>query len=493
MSNSQEAIQFLLGAQADPVKVIINGIFDEYPWEKQAEIIQAVFDHPRVTVKSCHGIGKTWLAARVAMAFLIAHPNSIVVTTAPTFRQVQNQIWREIHVAHKRSKFDLGGQLTKIQYDLGEKWYALGVSSDKPTNVQGFHAEHLLIICDEAAGIPPLILEAIEGSLTSASTRLLMIGNPTISYGGFYDSHQSNLYKKFSISVFDTPNFKINGIKSTADLRKFKEQEDLMSLPLENPHLVTPLWAWTRLHAWGEDSPMYRARVEAIFPEESENTLFPLDKIEQAIHRVAPEHDREERMAVGIDVARYGSDTTVITAVHGTEVKEMYWHEGKDLMETTGEAIRIFNELGMRKSQDLFAVDDTGVGGGVSDRLIELGYRVARINFGSKSTDDRFTNLKAQLFWHAKDLFSNGEVTILDKGKLVAQLSTVRYNYTSQGKLEIVSKDKMKKEGFGSPDFPDSLAIALWASYTGDSDPFISKEEDDDWRPVAGNLLSERF
>jgi len=143
----------------------------------------------------------------------------------------------------------------------------------------------------------------------------------------------------------------------------------------------------------------------------------------------------------------------------------MDWHTGKDTMMTCGKAIDMFNKLGMDKGQDSFVVDDTGVGGGVSDRLAEQGYNVLPVNFGSSSSDERFFNLKAEIFAHLKDMFMKGDISILDEGKLVSQLPTIEYEITSNGKLKIVSKEKMTAKGIESPDFADALALACHGGY----------------------------
>ena len=155
----------------------------------------------------------------------------------------------------------------KTRFEIDEKWYAIGISSDKDDNFQGFHAEHLLVVADEAAGIPDKTLQVMEALMTSEGTKMLFIGNPTQTTGGFYDSHKSDLFHKISISCFDTPNFKKNKILTLDDLMRY-DRESLLKLTLPYPELVTPLWAWERAQSWGIDSPIFQSRVLAVFPEE---------------------------------------------------------------------------------------------------------------------------------------------------------------------------------------------------------------------------------
>ena len=463
-------------------------------WSKQDEITNSVFRNQRTTVPSCHGAGKSFIAARIGLAFLMAYEDSIVITTAPTFRQVENVIWREMRGAIATAKIDLGGKILKTRYELGENWYALGISSDKQENLQGFHAKsgHILIIVDETAGVGAPSLNAIEGMLTSRDVHLLYIGNPIVGMGPFFESAKSPYFNKISISVFDTPNFKFNKIRKVSDLKKFGSLEELEGLPLVYPALVTPSWAWLRLQDWGEDSPMFQAKVLAQFPEEGEDTLINLHLVEQALAKEWSEEEMRfwpRKNVLGIDVARFGSDSTSMIAMNNHKMLDLRKFSGKDLMQTCGLAIQLFQDMGFVKSMDLIAIDDTGLGGGVTDRLKELGYNVFPINFGSASEEEGYVNLKAEVYWHLRELFRTNSLSILDKGKLVSQLPTTRYNYTSNARLEIVSKQKMKKEGLDSPDDSDALAIACWALRSG----LQRMPDNPKGGTVAGNLYRKKF
>lgn len=488
--------QFQESIQAEPTQFYDDVLGCSY-WSAQQEITESVFRELRTTVKSCHGPGKTYIAARIALAFLYAHRKSLVITTAPTFKQVENQIWRELREAHAESKIDLGGKILKTKLELGEKWYAMGVSCKEPTNVQGYHAEHVLIIVDEAAGVAPIILDALEGGLTSANVHVLYIGNPTISWGPFYDSHKSSLWNKISISAFDTPNFRANRIRKVDDLKKFKDVKELLALKIVNPNLVTPLWAWDRLHHWGEDSPMFQAKVMAIFPTEGSDTLIKLADVEAALEKTWDEKEwmlRPRVNVIGIDVARFGEDTTVFTAMDNLKMLDLDWHNGKDTMRTVGKGIRMFKELGFKKEFDLFVIDDTGLGGGVSDRLNELGYHVLRVNFGEAADDaENYYLIKAEIYWSVRRVFLEKQIRILDKGKLVGQMPTMRYDMTSKGQIEIVNKKKMKKDGQKSPDFADSTALAIWGVLNWGSNEEVTNPELGKAPTVIGDIRNKRF
>lgn len=486
----------------------LDDILDCGHWSKQDEILLSAFNNQRTTVKSCHGIGKTFIAARIALAFLFAHQDSVVVTTAPTFRQVENILWREIRQAASRSKIKLGGNILKTKYEIDEKWYAIGISSDKDDNFQGFHAEHLLVIGDEAAGIPETTMQVMEALMTSQGTHELLIGNPTNTLGTFYESHKSPLYNKISISCFDTPNFTKNKIRDLTDLMKYT-REELIALPLEYPELVTPLWAYERAQSWGIDSPMFQARVLAVFPEEGDDTLIKLSHIERALLKEwTPDEwaQRPRRNVIGIDVARFGGDTTVLVPMdNGKMIDKGIFYVGKDTMVTAGHAIAMFNELGWNKEFDYFVVDDTGVGGGVTDRLMEQGYNVIPVNNASTENlqdPERFRDIKAEIFWMLRQAFINGDIRLEGLGRIVGDLSSVKYDFTSQGKIFIKSKKDMKKEGGHSPDFADALALAYYGSQIIDSGDAVvdtggtkakRKEDAEDDPESDGSIVGDVF
>ena len=183
----------------------------------QVDILDSINRNKRTAVRSAHNTGKTFIASRAAAQWLHTRPNSIVITTAPTFKQVENQIWRSINGMKERLKNRLSGTVLKTRWEISPTWYALGISPGDPTSMQGFHAEsgEILVIVDEGAGVSEEMFEAIEGILTSPGARLLVLGNPTSVSGYFIKMFRNPTVKKIHISAFDTPNFKANGIRTS--------------------------------------------------------------------------------------------------------------------------------------------------------------------------------------------------------------------------------------------------------------------------------------
>jgi phage terminase large subunit len=452
--NQKQAKTILDRSQKDPV-FFCQQVLGCEPWLKQDQILESIRDNPRTSVRSCHGIGKSFIGGRAALWFLYSYPNSVVVTTAPTGRQVKKILWQEIRRAHAGAKYSLGGKCLTTEIQIAPGWFAFGFSTDDGDQFQGPHAEHILIIVDEAAGVNETIFSALEGLMTSDGARLLYIGNPTSSSGTFYDSHNSKrqLYHCISVSAFETPNFTQYGI--TIDDIRHNSWAGKITGPLPNPALVTPKWVYDRWLDWGEESFLWSARVLGEFPKVGEDTLIHLTWIEAAVERELPEGQPIE---LGNDVARYGSDKTIIFLRRGS-VAKIYSETGQeDTMQTVGRAINALNVT----NAEWIKVDGDGLGAGVVDRLAEQGRPVIEMHSGVAAIEsDRFINTRAEWYWNLRELFRTGQISIPNDPELIGQLSALKYKYRSDGRIQIESKEDMKKRGLKSPDKADALCYTF--------------------------------
>ncbi len=184
----------------------------EKPWAKQRKILKAIKDNRQVAVRSCNASGKTYTAALAAIWWLMAHEEALVLTTAPSERQVKNALWLEIREIWERNKDLIGGKLTQTRLELANKRFAYGFSTNMAERFQGFHNENVLIIVDEASGVREFVYEAILGLMTSRNAKILLIGNPTSLAGTFYDAFHKNrkYWKTIHIAADETPNFASN-------------------------------------------------------------------------------------------------------------------------------------------------------------------------------------------------------------------------------------------------------------------------------------------
>src|SRR5262245_21705603 len=155
-------------------------------WATQEAILRAVATRSRIAVKACHASGKTFCAAATVLWFVTRYPDGIVITTAPTWVQVERVLWGEIHRAVQQSRIAFP-PLNKTELPIGPGNYAMGLSTNEGVRFQGFHGR-VLVVIDEAPGVSPEIWEAIEGLRAGGDVRVLALGNPTIASGPFHDA-----------------------------------------------------------------------------------------------------------------------------------------------------------------------------------------------------------------------------------------------------------------------------------------------------------------
>lgn len=417
---------------------------DAHLWSKQQEICTSVATNRRTAVKSCHGVGKSWTAGMLACWWIDTHPpgEAIVVTTAPTYKQVHAVLWQEIRKQHKRG--NLPGRVK-----LDDEWLIdqdiVGLGR-KPADhdehgFQGIHRRYVLAILDEACGIPANLYTGVEAITTNADCRILAIGNPddpNTQFGRI--CRPGSGWNIIRISALESPNF-------TGE-----------PVPDSLTHLLpTPEWVQDAAANWGETSPVYTSKVLGDFPEVGDDTLIHPAWITAAQNADLPEAGPA---ALGVDVARFGADKTVLCLRKGQRyrITSTLTHSPTD--QTAGHVIAAQRANGLPGAQ----VDGVGVGGGVVDLLNAYGAPVADMQAGGAPYGDdahRFANARAQWYWSLRRAFELGEVDLdPTDDALAAQLGSIRYTYDARGRIKIESKDDMAKRGLPSPDRADALMLA---------------------------------
>ena len=453
----------------DPVWMVSN-IFGKHLWSKEREIIQSVDDNYRTTVRGCHGFGKSFTAGNTALEFLFRHKNSIVLTTAPTFRQVEKLIWKEIRESYKSSCLPLGGILYAGKPELQivkDEWYAMGIATANSDSFQGFHESYLLVIVDEAAGVPDEIFESIEGIITTEGSRLLLVGNPTSTSGTFKDSFSQAAYHKIHVSAYDTPNFVALGItEEDVASGKWEDKWEASGHKLVCDKLVTPEWVADKYVRWGPYSTLYKTRVLGEFDDSASDMLIPLSWIEAANERWQDaEYGADTEL--GADIAEYGRDNTVVAALSGYKLRPLQTYNKQKTMETAGKIIRLYNALGA----SVVKIDTIGVGTGVEGRIEEQGYNTIRVNVaenpaGGEEEKKKFINKRAQLYWNLREMLNPdvglnpNPLSLPPDDELTEELCAHRYKVNSKGQIQIVSKDTIKQTLGRSPDKADAVMMA---------------------------------
>lgn len=443
-------------AAADPVG-FARDVLGFRSWSKQAEIMEAVRDHARVAVRSSHGPGKTATAAQIVLWFLKTHRNSRVITTAPTWQQVEQLLWREVRSSVTRANELRAEQVfppaSVAKLEFGEQWFALGLSTNEPERFQGHHAPFILLVVDEASGVDEGIFEAAEGFLTAEGAHVLLVGNPTRIGGQFHRAFtvERASWHTIHISTFDTPNY--TGEPVPPDVAR--------SLPRKG-------WAEEKAKAWGVGSPMYQVRVLGNFPTQASNAVVSLHETEQAQIRESLTRYPAQLgdVAIACDVARFGDDETVIATRYGARIRLVETYHGRDTMQTAGHVIRAWRQLRDESgAAPRIVIDDVGVGGGVTDRLRELsreqalGLVIVPFNGAAASFTGDYPNRRSEAWFAFAEALPG--IDLDEDEQLAADLTAPVYNLDSRGRRVVEPKAETKKRLGRSPDRADAALMTI--------------------------------
>jgi hypothetical protein len=428
----------------------VREVLKEDIWSKQEEICQSVVDNRYTAVKACHGPGKSFIAARIGCWWINVHElgDAFLVTTAPSWPQVQAILWREIRRAWRKGR--LPGRITlECQWYMGEgrsdeELIAMG---RKPADYneqafQGLHARYILIVIDEACGVPETLWTAVMTLMTNENARVLAIGNPDDPGSHFAQvCKPGSGWNVISINAFDTPNFTGEEVS-----------------PALQENLVTPMWVEDRRRDWGEGSPLWQAKVLAEFPDISDEYLITPSMIQQAIDCDLP---GIEKGRYGADVSRMGVDKTVVYRNRGGVIRYVDSWGMTDTMKTTGK-FKLILDQHHRTNRPNMVIDIIGLGSGVFDRLREMGYPCTPFTGAERAyRPDKFKNRRAEVYWTFRSNLEDGNIDLdpLDL-ELQEQLQNIKWWVDSSGRIQIESKEDMRDRGVKSPDRADACVYS---------------------------------
>lgn len=439
MSEANPLEEFVREYRDDPVKFVVE-VLGANPLPYQAEFLQAIADGERkMSVRSGHGTGKSTSASWAMLWYvLLRFPNKVVVT-APTSGQLFDALFAEL----KRWINELPPQLkpmltvksdrVELTAAPSEAFISARTSrAETPEALAGVHSENVLLVVDEASGVPEKVFEAAAGSMSGHAATTILLSNPTRSSGTFFES-QTRLSGSY-----------------------WTRRWSCVDSPLVSDEFVDEM----RLR-YGEDSNAFRIRVLGEFPLADDDTIIPFHLVEAATQRDI-ELDEDAATTWGLDVARFGSDKTVLAKRQGSTITEVNGWQGLDLMQTVGRVKAEYDGLPGHLRPREIMVDVIGMGGGVVDRLRELGLPVRGINVAeSPSMGDTYTNLRAELWFKMRGWLEQRGAKLPKNEQLIAELTSIRYSFASSGKMKAEGKDEMRKRGLSSPDYADAVCLTL--------------------------------
>jgi len=446
-------------ALADPV-IYAEEVFGLTIWPKQAELLRAITAHGRVTVTSGHKTGKTTSFAILAWWFPsdpVARPGARVAMTSSSFRQVIRTLWREVTGLWRLAR-DRGYDLPEpaLSPDTGVRWpdgrEIFGFSTKDPEKAAGTSGAHLLYLVDEASGVPGKVFEALEGNRAGGQgAKIFLASNPTQQSGTFFESHHTKRHLYLALSISS---------EAAADV----------SPPI--PGLATRSWVDEKRVDWGPDwqtSPIYAVRVLGRFPATASDAIIGLSLVLDAVARY-PDATPSGPLVIGLDVARFGDDETVAAPRRGNYLHPLLRVAPGDGPDTAARFLVALEESGLLAADDpppQVNVDANGVGAAVFDALARSPkVKAVAVNTSCASTaSTEFLNLRAELHFAGRDWLREGGA-IPDDAKLQAEQVAPKYKTDARGRIQVESKDDMRKRlpGGRSPDACDAWLLSLYAA-----------------------------
>lgn len=404
--------------------------------------MQTAEDAVRFAVASGHGIGKTAFSAWVIHWFMGTRPGCAGVVTANTRDQLVNKTWRELAKWNSRAInghwFDWSATAFRAN-EAPERWFiaAQPWTKERSEAFAGLHEKDVLVLYDEASAIEDIIWEVSEGAMTEKGALWLALGNPTRNTGRFRECFGRYKHRWITRQIDS---------RTAARANKVQIQQ------------------W--IDDYGEDSDFARVRVRGIFPRAGSMQLIPSDVVADARKRQV-EALETEPVVIGVDVARYGDDQSVIAIRQGRDARSRPWrrYRGLNTMQLASEVHRVACEY----RADAVFVDETGVGAGVVDRLQQLnmpnGCLVYGVNFGAEpdavwaGETVRAAYKVDEIWWAMAQWLKRGAIP--DAQEIEDDLIGREYGFTADNRLRLEKKDDMKKRGLASPDNADALALTF--------------------------------
>jgi hypothetical protein len=434
----------------------------------QAEVLRDIATHLRsddrrrplrIAVASGHGVGKSALVAWLILWAVSTRPNLAGVVTANTAAQLRTKTWRELALWHRRSANRDWFEQTETRFakkSAPSLWgiAALPWSRERPEAFAGLHAEHVLVIYDEASAIPDEIWEVSEGAMTTAGAMWFAFGNPTRTTGRFREC-----------------------------FGRFRNRWTARQVDARKSRLASADQIREWIADYGEDSDFVKIRVKGEFPSSGTAQFIGGDVIADARSRVSDDAVfLDAPLVMGVDVARFGDDATAVLLRRGDSIVRIDRYRGLDTMQVVGRV----SETIARDCPAAVFIDGIGVGAGVVDRLRQLGFRINDINAGARAIEERrYGNRRAEMWGRMRDWLRGGGC-LPDDATLAADLVAPEYGFDSQNRIVLEKKEDMRRRGLASPDVGDALALTF-AEHVAVPIPgeVVHDQTMNEWNPFA--------
>jgi hypothetical protein len=428
----------LIEAWRKDVVYFVKSQFGVTPSPQQAGLLNAVAKPgAHVAAKSGHGTGKSTTDAWLILWAICCFDDVKIPCTAPTKHQLEDILWTEVKKWRSRmlepwkSSIKITSDKVTIEGMPGMAVARTG-RKENPEALQGFHADKLLFLIDEASGVDDTVFEVARGALSTPGARVVMTANPTRTTGFFYRAFHAN-----------------------------RESWDCYTLSCLDSPLVAPAYVEEMEKEYGRDSDIFRVRVLGEFPSGGDLQFIRIADAEAALARqLDPRAYAHAPVVLGVDVAWFGGDRNVIVLRQGLYARILWTVRECELAVLSG----IVAEKWDKHHASAVFVDATGIGAGVVSDLRMMGRQPFAVQFGGGANDAKYKNKRAECWGLMRDWIA-ADSGCLDAGEYAERikddLTAPDYCYDMQGRLQLERKEEMKKRGIASPDFADALALTF--------------------------------
>lgn len=441
LAGIENPFEFMIGRyQRDPLAFVAEVLGAEpYLWQRKA-LIALGQGHTRISIRSGHGVGKTAFLSWVLLWHTLTRFPQKAICTAPSAPQLYDALWAELRTWVSRlprawqELLDPTSDRIMLRARREESFISARTSrAETPEALAGVHSRFVLLIVDEASGVPEQVFEAATGSMSTPGAITVLTGNPTRSSGFFHQTHTREADRWWTLRVSSE----------------------------ECAH-VDRLFIEDVVVRYGRNSNAYRVRIMGEFPLAQGDTLIGAEIVEDAMRRPMV-IDQNEPEIWGVDPARFGVDSSVLIKRRDKVVIEQprSW-QGIDTMALTGQIVNEWQRTAPINRPRLIVVDGIGIGSGVVDRMRELKmpYHEANVSEAS-SVDGQYWKLRDELWQRCADWLMTRLVSMPYHERLRDDLVAPRYSFRSDGRLVVESKAQMKQRRLPSPDYADALCLTF--------------------------------
>lgn len=445
----ETAISNIRRWRMDPISFVREELHVE-PDLWQQEVLRIFPHNQRIAMKACKGPGKTTLLSWLAWNFLATRPHPKIAATSITKDNLEDGLWPEMAKWQNNSKFlkeAFVWQKTRIfsrshpetWWMSARTWAKAADQTQQANTLAGLHADYLLFILDEAGGIPDAVMAAAEAGLSTigGEHKILIAGNPTHLEGPLYRACTSERHLWYVVEITGDP-------------------DD----PKRAPRIAIQ-WAKEQIEKYGRDNPWVLVNVFGQFPPSSINALLGVEEVTAAMKRHLPEDAYNwSQKRLGIDVARFGDDRTVIFPRQGLAAfHPIIMRHARDSAVSVDIANRVMLEKNRFGSEMEFFDDTVGWAHGAIDVMRAAGNTPFGIAFNGKAMDPRYFNKRAEM-WMELAKWVQGGGALPNIPELVRELTAPTYTY-SAGKFQLEEKGQIKLRLGFSPDLGDGLALTF--------------------------------